>query len=97
KVMGSEIYLPLKFLPKLKGNKFYYHEVIGFAMEDKLHGPIGIIQSINDSTAQALFEVEKGDKQLLIPVRDEIILKVDRENKTIFVDTPEGLVDLYLS
>ncbi|GBF21261.1 16S rRNA processing protein RimM [Arenibacter algicola] len=97
KVMGSEIYLPLKFLPKLKGNKFYYHEVIGFAMEDKVHGNIGIIQSINDTTSQALFEIEKGDKQLLIPVRDEIIVKVDRENKTIFVDTPEGLVDLYLS
>ena len=44
-----------------------------------------------------MFEVEKGDKQLLIPINDEIITKVDRENKTIFVTTPEGLVDLYLS
>jgi 16S rRNA processing protein RimM len=66
-------------------------------MEDKVHGHIGIIQSINDTTSQALFEVEKENKQLLIPVRDEIIVKVDRENKTIFVDTPEGLIDLYLS
>ncbi|WP_086477720.1 ribosome maturation factor RimM [Arenibacter amylolyticus] len=97
KVMGSEIYLPLSFLPKLKGNKFYYHEVIGFAMEDKVHGNIGIIESVNDSTPQALFEVKKGEKQLLIPVRDEIIVQVNRDEKTIFVDTPEGLVDLYLS
>ncbi|HLT52199.1 MAG TPA: ribosome maturation factor RimM [Arenibacter sp.] len=97
KVMGSEIYLPLSFLPKLKGNKFYYHEVIGFSVEDKVHGRIGTIESINDSTPQALFEIRLADKQLLIPIRDEIILKVDRENKTIFVETPEGLVDLYLS
>lgn len=97
KVMGSEIYLPLSFLPKLKGNKFYYHEVIGFSMEDKAHGNIGTIESINDTTPQALFEVKQGEKQLLVPVRDEIIVKVDRENRTIFVDTPEGLVDLYLS
>ena len=43
------------------------------------------------------FEAVKGDKQLLIPINDEIITKVDRENKTIFITTPEGLVDLYLS
>lgn len=97
KVIGSEVYLPLSFLPELKGNKFYYHEVVGFSMQDKIHGHIGTIESINDSTPQALFELRHADKQLLIPVRDEIIIKVDRENKTIFVDTPEGLVDLYLS
>ncbi len=97
RIMGSEVYLPLKFLPKLTGNKFYYHEVIGFSLQDSLHGNIGIIQSINDTTAQALFEVLKDDKQLLIPINDHIITKVDRETKTIFVTTPEGLVDLYLN
>ena len=96
KVMGTKLYLPLKFLPKLTGNKFYYHEVIGFTMLDSVHGDIGTVQSVNDTTAQALFEVIKNDKQLLIPINDEIITKIDRENKTIFVNTPEGLVDLYL-
>lgn len=97
RIMGSEVYLPLKFLPKLTGNKFYYHEVIGFSLQDSLHGNIGIIQSINDTTAQALFEVLKDGKQLLIPINDHIITKVDRETKTIFVTTPDGLVDLYLN
>ncbi|TMM58395.1 16S rRNA processing protein RimM [Maribacter algarum] len=97
KIMGSELYLPLSFLPELNGNKFYFHEVIGFTVIDNVHGDIGTIQSINDTTSQALFEILKGDKQLLIPINDDIIKKVDRENKTIHVTTPEGLVDLYLS
>ncbi|SNQ42682.1 ribosome maturation factor RimM [Cellulophaga lytica] len=97
RIMGSKLYLPLAMLPKLTGNKFYFHEVIGFTLQDDVHGDIGEITSVNDTTSQALFEVEKGDKQLLIPINDEIINKVDRENKTIFVTTPEGLVDLYLS
>lgn len=97
RIMGSEIYLPLKFLPKLTGNKFYYHEVIGFSVIDGVHGDIGIIQSVNDTTSQALFEVLKEDKQLLVPINDEIITKVDRENKIISVNTPEGLVELYLN
>ncbi|ADV49220.1 16S rRNA processing protein RimM [Cellulophaga sp. E16_2] len=96
RVMGSEIYLPLTMLPKLTGDKFYFHEVIGFTLLDSVHGDIGIIESINDSTSQALFEALKDGKQLLIPINDEIITKVDRENKTIHVTTPIGLVDLYL-
>lgn len=97
RIMKSGLYLPLAMLPKLTGNKFYYHEIIGFTMIDSVHGDIGIVQSVNDTTAQALFEVEKEDKQLLIPVSDDIITKIDRENKSILVTTPEGLVDLYLS
>ncbi len=96
RIMGSELYLPLSFLPKLSGDKFYFHEVIGFTLIDSAHGDIGIIKSVNDHTSQALFEVDKEGKELLIPITDEIITKVDRENKTIFVRTPEGLVDLYL-
>mgnify|MGYP000444785649 CR=1 FL=1 len=96
RIMGSKLYLPLAMLPKLSGNKFYFHEIIGFKVQDSVHGDIGTITGVNDTTSQALFEIEKEDKQILIPVRDEIITKLDRETKTIYVTTPEGLVDLYL-
>lgn len=97
RIIGAALYLPLTLLPKLSGNKFYYHEVIGFTLMDAIHGDIGIIESVNDSASQVLFEAKKGEKELLIPVTDEIITKVDRESKTIHVSTPEGLVELYLS
>ena len=97
RIMGALLYLPLTMLPKLSGNKFYFHEVIGFTLLDKVHGDIGLIKAVNDSSSQVLFEAKKGDKELLIPVTDDIITKVDREAKTIYVSTPEGLVDLYLS
>jgi len=97
KLMGCELYLPLSFLPKLTGNKFYFHEIIGFKVIDDVHGDIGIIQSVNDTSSQALFEILKGDKQVLIPINDDIITKVNRDTKTIHVATPNGLVELYLS
>ena len=96
RIIGSELYLPLTMLPPLSGNKFYFHEVIGFTLMDELHGDIGTIQSINDSASQILFEAKKGDKELLIPMTDDIITKVDRSAKTIYVTTPEGLVNLYM-
>lgn len=95
-LIKSDVYLPLEFLPKLEGDKFYFHEVIGFTMVDINYGKVGTIVSINDSTAQALFEVENDGKEILIPMNDEFIDKIDRKAKTIFVKTPEGLIDLYL-
>lgn len=95
-LIKSDLYLPLDLLPKLEGNKFYFHEVIGFTIKDKNHGEVGTIKAVNDSTAQALFEVDHNGKEILIPMNDEFILEVNRSTKTILVETPEGLIDLYL-
>lgn len=96
-LLGHEVYLPLTMLPKLEGNKFYYHEIIGFDAEDTRLGNIGKIVSINDSSAQPLFEIKKGDIEILIPMIDHFIEKVDRENKKIILNTPEGLIEVYLN
>ena len=95
-LIGKAVYLPLTMLPDLTGNQFYYHEVIGFTVEDSLHGQIGKITGINDTTAQALFVIEKDGKEILIPLNDEFILSIDRTNKKVLVQTPPGLIDLYL-
>ena len=95
-LIKTDLYLPLDLLPKLEGDKFYFHEVIGFAIIDSNYGDVGILKGINDSTAQALFEIDKDGIEILIPMNDEFIVKVDRKNKTIEFKTPEGLIDLYL-
>ncbi len=95
-MIGTQVYLPLSMLPELPEDKFYFHEIIGFDVVDAEHGNIGKIVSINDTTSQALFEIEKDGKQILIPINDEFIEKVDKKNRTVRVITPEGLVDLYL-
>lgn len=95
-LIKSDIYLPLSFLPELEDDKFYFHEIIGFKVEDKNFGFVGVIKAVNDSTAQSLFEIDRDGIEILIPMNDEFIAKVDKPNKTIFVDTPEGLIDLYL-
>ncbi|MEM1001566.1 MAG: ribosome maturation factor RimM, partial [Bacteroidota bacterium] len=95
-LLKSDLYLPLAALPKLEGNKFYFHEVIGFTIHDKNFGKVGTIKSINDSTAQSLFILDRDGKEILIPMNDQFILEVNRKDKTITVETPEGLIDLYL-
>ena len=77
---GHDLYLPLDLLPKLTGNQFYFHEVIGFRVVDSQYGDIGTLQSIIE-----------------IPIIDPVIKLVDRENKTLHIDAPNGLIELYLN
>jgi 16S rRNA processing protein RimM len=95
-ILGSELYLPMEFLPKLTGKKFYFHEIIDFDIEDVNYGYVGVITGINDSTAQPLFEVNSNGTEVFIPMIDHFIKKVDREHKKITVETPKGLIEMYL-
>ncbi|SFW30845.1 16S rRNA processing protein RimM [Sinomicrobium oceani] len=95
-LMKAELYLPLTALPRLSGNKFYFHEIVGFTVKDADFGVVGVVKGVNDTTAQALFQIDREGKEVLIPMNDEFIEKVDRDTKTILVRTPAGLIDLYL-
>ena len=95
-LLKCDLYLPLEFLPELEDDKFYFHEIIGFTVEDVNFGKVGIVKSVNDSTPQALFEIDRDGIEILIPMNDAFIKKVDKKNQLILVETPEGLIDLYL-
>ena len=95
-LLRCKLYLPLSLLPKLTGNQFYYHEVIGFSVEDQRYGTVGKIKNIDENAHQALFVIEDpSQNEILIPVSDEFIVSVDRKTKKIVVNTPEGLIELY--
>ena len=96
-LLKKEVYLPLALLPKLEGNAFYYHEIIGFHIVDENFGSVGLISGVNDSSAQVLFEIDRNGIEILIPLNDDIISSVDRTNKTVTVNTPPGLIELYLN
>lgn len=95
-LVGHELYLPLDLLPKLEGNRFYFHEVEGFRVVDSEHGDIGVLQHVIEYPAQPLFQIDKNGTEILVPVIDQIIDKVDRKLKTIFITAPNGLIELYL-
>ena len=96
-LVKKELFLPLSVLPKLSGNKFYYHEVKGFTVTDETFGTVGVIEEILDYPAQAVMQVFHHGKEVLIPINDAVILKLDRENKNILIKAPDGLLDLYLN
>ncbi|MCS5491370.1 ribosome maturation factor RimM [Algoriphagus limi] len=95
-LVGSGVFLPLTALPELGEDQYYYHELIGFEVEDEKTGVLGPVETIYDLETQDLLGVSYQNKEVLIPIQDEIILKVDKAAKKVFCRLPEGLLDIYL-
>ena len=96
-IINCDIYLPLNNLPVLTGNKFYYHDVLNYLIIDENFGEIGKITNIKENISQDLFVIDYNKNEVLIPIHDEFIIKVDRNKKQIIVKTPEGLINLYIN
>lgn len=95
-LLGNAMYLPLHTLPKLKEGQFYYHEVVDYAVEDKNMGELGIIKEVLEMPGQDLINMTYKNTEVLIPITNDIVLNADHSIKKLFVNLPDGLVDLYL-
>lgn len=96
RLTGCSIYVPLSALPELPEDEFYFHEIIGFTVKDSKYGIIGKISDVLDLPQQTLLQVLYGEKEILIPLVDEIVTGMDKKKKLIFIDAPEGLISLYV-
>jgi 16S rRNA processing protein RimM len=95
-LQSSALFLPLKSLPPLKEDQFYFHEVIGYQVIDQKLGELGPVQAIYNLPHQDLIAMDYKEKEVLIPILENIIRSVDKENHKLLVELPEGLLQVYL-
>jgi 16S rRNA processing protein RimM len=94
--VDTDLYLPLSSLPVLEGNDFYYHEIKGFSVIDAVYGNIGVCEDVLDASPQAVMQIAHPKGEILIPIVEPFIKNVNREARSIEVETPQGLVDFYI-
>jgi 16S rRNA processing protein RimM len=97
-LLNRSIFLPIAELPTLeKDNQFYYHEILHAKVIDKNHGETGIIKEVLEMPAQDLIVISYLNKDILLPITDETIIKWDKKNKILYTHFPDGLREIYLS
>ncbi|MET0635901.1 MAG: ribosome maturation factor RimM [Chitinophagaceae bacterium] len=57
---------------------------------------LGEILEIIEQPHQVLCRIEMQGREVLIPLHDETLDKVDHKNKKVVATLPEGLLDIYL-
>jgi 16S rRNA processing protein RimM len=69
------------------------NEYIGFIVEDKSLGNLGKVAEVIDIPGNPLIRIE-GEKEILIPLQADYILKINEKKKTISVKLPDGLLNM---
>ncbi len=92
-LVKSVAYLPLTSLPDLPDDSYYFHDLMGcFVYENKLK--IGKVKEVINLNGNELLNVEHEGKEVLIPLKEEILTKVTLKEKRLEVSLPKGLLDL---
>jgi len=92
---GKNVYLEEEVFSKLKP-KAVSVDMIGFMVSDKTYGQIGTVEDLFETPGQVLATVQYKGKEVIIPLIEATIVGIDATRKTISVNLPEGLLDVYL-
>lgn len=95
-IVNRDIYTALGDLPYPEDKPPYIHEIIGFTVIDQDKGEIGRVMGILEQPEQSLMQIIHNDKEILIPLVEELILEVDKGKNQIIIEAPDGLIDLYM-
>ncbi len=91
-LVGYEISVKKEDLPEAGEDEYYYFDLIGMEVytEDGLH--IGRIENVISTGGNDVLETHGPRGEVLIPAIEEVIVRVEAENRKIIVRLMEGLL-----
>lgn len=88
-ISGSEVYTDQEVLPQESELTF-----IGFELIDKKLGTIGKVLDVQEMPQQLMLTVKYNGEEKYIPLVEAFIDYISEENKEIWLQLPDGLLDL---
>ena len=73
-----------------------WNDLKGYNVIDEVHGELGIIEDVQEFPKQMIAKCMMNEKEILFPLNDEIVVEIDDDQKIVYVDLPDGLLDIYL-
>lgn len=77
----------------LEGN-LIYGKLVGYAIQDETVGAIGEILEILEFPQQEMAQVNYQEKEILIPLNNQLISSIDDTKKIVLMALPEGILSL---
>lgn len=94
-LIGCKVYIPNEeIIEPEEMNPLSYLD--GFMVFDKKMGKLGPVVGIDDYAGNIVITVNHPRSEILIPLSDNIIEQINEDKQELFLDCPEGLIELYL-
>ncbi|HEY2432954.1 MAG TPA: ribosome maturation factor RimM [Vicinamibacterales bacterium] len=94
---GAELKMPADTLGPLPGNTYYRHDLVGCEVIDTAGVRLGSVTEVQGPVERSLLVVSDGQHEILIPMVEGIVTRVDPGQRLVVVDLPEGLAGLNVS
>jgi 16S rRNA processing protein RimM len=72
----------------------YFKYLEGYILFDDVEGEIAMIEEVVSFPQQEMAYIMYQDRTILIPLNDELIIEVDKENKKVTMSLPYGILSL---
>ncbi|WP_443937189.1 ribosome maturation factor RimM [Pedobacter sp. MW01-1-1] len=95
-LLKKKLYLPLSQMPERDEDEFFYTDFKGFTAIDETLGELGEILDVHEYPQQFVATVLYKETEILFPINEDFIVAFDEEEKTLNLDLPAGLLDIYL-
>lgn len=92
--VGCDVYFPHSLTPEETPDELRWGYFTGFRVEDEVHGFLGTISHVDDSTSNVLFYVQGEKTELMIPAVEDFILDINPTERVVKMRVPDGLLDL---
>jgi len=94
KLSGREVYLDHRDSPGSSDLADEPAALIGYRVIDAKLGEIGLVSDYIPGSMNPVWMIEHDGKEMIIPATPDFIQKVDLKNNSLYLDLPEGLLDL---
>ncbi len=91
---GQFLGAPAEMLAPPGEGEVYLHELEGFSVRQQDGTPLGLVTSMYELASGLTLQVQGPKREFLLPFKKEFVRRVDREQRVLEVELPEGLVDL---
>ena len=92
-LISKSVFIKSNDYPYLKKETNIYSAIINFSAFNN-EAKIGEIININENLPQPVFEINYKSKIVMVPIHEDLIINIDKENKNIFLRIPDGLLDI---
>jgi len=91
---GREVYVRRDQFPELPEDEFYWCDLLGLDVQTEDGETLGELVDIFETGSNDVYVVKAGDREILIPATDEVVLAVNLDDKKMIIRPPDGLLDL---
>ncbi len=92
KLRGQLVQIPIEEAMPLGEDQYYIYQILGLIACTTEGERLGVVREVLFTGSNEVYVVQDGEREILIPALEDVVLEVDLEKKQLVVELPAGLI-----